>query len=55
MSVISNDWRMYGEDGNVAVSRAMQEIYRALSKQPLPAVRSLLKQKLQEVANGRRY
>jgi len=50
MTVISNNWSMYEEEGNAAVSRAMQEIYRALSKQPLPAVRSLLKQKLQEVA-----
>jgi len=50
MAVISNDWCMYGEDGNVAVSKAMQEIYRALSKQPLPAVRSLLQRKLREVA-----
>jgi hypothetical protein len=50
MAVISNDWLMYGDEGNAAVSRAMQEIYRALSKQPLPAVRSLLKQKVQEVA-----
>ncbi|MEA5622349.1 DUF4351 domain-containing protein [Nostoc sp. UHCC 0251] len=44
------DWQMFDEDGNIAVSHMMQEIKQALSNQPLPKVREQLHQKIQELS-----
>ncbi|WP_341528936.1 hypothetical protein WKK05_06315 [Nostoc sp. UHCC 0302] len=44
------DWQMFDEDGNIAVSQMMQDIKQALSNQPLPKVREQLHQKIQELS-----
>ncbi|WP_204137860.1 hypothetical protein [Halomicronema sp. CCY15110] len=50
MDAIPQDWAMYNSEGNAEVAKTMQEIRKALSRQSLPKVRSLLKTKLAEVA-----
>ncbi|MBD6614802.1 hypothetical protein FNW02_02735 [Komarekiella sp. 'clone 1'] len=45
-----DNWQMFDEEGNLAVSQMMQEIKQALYNQPLPKVRKQLHQKIQEVS-----
>lgn len=52
MDTIPQDWAMYNMEGNAAVAKMMQEVRKALSKQPLPKVRALLKVKVEEVSGN---
>ena len=52
MEVTPQDWAMYSTGGNKAVTEMMQEVRKALSHQPLPQVRSLLKGKVESVAKA---
>lgn len=45
-----NDWAMYDDAGNLAVTQMMYEIKQAISRKPLPEVRQQLHQLIEEVA-----
>jgi hypothetical protein len=52
MEAIPQDWAMSNADGNAAVAKMMRQVQKALSRQPLPKVRALLKTKLAEIADA---
>lgn len=45
----NQEWFMYDEAGNQAVTKTMSDIKQLLSNKPLPEVRRQLHQKIQEV------
>ena len=44
-----NNWAMYDETGNLAVSTMMYELKRAMKSKPLPQVRRQLHESIKEV------
>lgn len=45
-----DNWAMYDDAGNLAVTQMMCEIKQAIFRKPLPAVRQQLHQRIEEVA-----
>jgi hypothetical protein len=50
MSNFPEDWAMYEPEGDFAVAEMMREVKAALKNQPLPEVRTLLREKIKLVS-----
>jgi hypothetical protein len=50
---MKNNWMMYDARGNAAVTEMVQRIKNALNTQPLPVVRNLLHNEMEEIAKNK--
>lgn len=50
MNEVPKEWEMFSDEGDNAVTAMMQEIKDALRSKPLPEIRKLLKQRIDEIA-----
>jgi hypothetical protein len=50
---MKNNWMMYDDRGNATVTEMVQRIKNAFNTQPLPVVRNLLHNEMEEIAKNK--